>query len=201
MDVSFIITAAVFLVGAVIAIKIIKGVVKTAATILGLRALVLALGAVLVIVDAKDFRENFSMEKNAFIAVNEEGLPIAGIEFTGNATRAMNGQQLADYTAELQSGEYGLLENDYYKAFIEHPELLDNTQAGLFEKIESEQRLTEKAQLAMPALEKTVNNPVFMLLEFKKGNLQVIEESFMFKAIKLIPTGIISTTANKLIQK
>ncbi len=49
--------------------------------------------------------------------------------------------------------------------------------------------------------EKAFSEPVFFVSEYKNGNIQVYDETAVFKAVKLLPVSVVKSAAGKAITK
>jgi len=187
----------VFLVIAVIAFKIIKGVLKTVVFLIALASIVLGLGAFFVVTDFNDFRENFKESKNLFLIVDGDQV-ISAMEAEAGEIKAINQQQTDEYSNQLKKGEREGLREDYYKIVILRKAVFDDT---LVAKLNEERYPEERAKLLSPEIEKVLSEPLFLIINYKKGDIEVYEETAMFRAIKLLPLSLVSSVVNKAVSK
>jgi len=187
----------VFLVIAVIAFKIIKGVLKTVVFLIALASIVLGLGAFFVVTDFNDFRENFKESKNLFLIVDGDQV-ISAMEAEAGEIKAINQQQTDEYSNQLKKGEREGLREDYYKIVIMRKAVFDDT---LVAKLNEERYPEERAKLLSPEIEKVLSEPLFLIINYKKGDIEVYEETAMFRAIKLLPLSLVSSVVNKAVSK
>jgi len=201
---SLLIAVALFLVVAVIAYKIIKGLLKTALVLVAVASIVLGAGVFLVYMDANKLKENFGSEKNLFLLVDNNEV-LSALEFDGESDpQIINQQELDEYSRNLREGGYAKILDGYYKLFILDIAILD-AEAMEDKKISAdvfrEGNTDEKAELFASIVSEVFSNTVFLISEYKEGNILVYEETIMFKAIRMVPTALIKTVANKLIDR
>jgi hypothetical protein len=197
-DYSFVVPIVIFLVVAVIAFKIIKGIVKTVITLTAILAIVLGIGTFLVYSDASDLKENFGSEKNLFVLVDDTEV-ISAIEFHGEEDPEIINQQDAEHISELLEDEnFDEIQEDYYKVILFDSSLADQEQ---LEKLRDTPYTEEKARIFVPVVEDVLSDPLTLVSEYKQGNISIHEESPVFKAIKIIPTGFIKSVAKNFVEK
>jgi len=203
VELSLIIAIVVFFVAAVIAFKIIKSILKTIVVVIALTSVVLGVSAFFIVTDFNDFKEGFENEQNLFLVVKENKV-ISALEAGGSETKAVNKQETDVYSGKLEEGKPEEILNGYYKVFIintamfEEDKSIDST---LTEKLEAEIYPEERVELLTPVIEKMFADPVFLIVQYKKGNLEIYEETAMFKAVKLIPVSLVKSIADKAISK
>jgi len=206
VEVSLIIAAVLFVIIALVMYKLIKGIIKTVIVLGAAISIGIAVASFLVIMDANDLQEKFSEEPNLFLLV-ENSTVISAIEFEGdNEPIIIDQQQVDEFSTNLLEENYDALRSDYYKVIIIDKKILeDNSIEGLdpdlSEKLDEAKYIEDKADLALPILNKTFSDPVFLMIQYKKGNVKVHEETALFKAIELIPTAMIRTVGNAVIDK
>lgn len=196
---SLIIAGVVFLVVAVIAFHIIKSIFKTVIFGIAVLSIVLGVSAFLILMDFNDLKEGVQDSKNLFLVVDDNKV-ISGIESNGSSSNPVHQQELDEYTVKLQDGKPEEILNGYFKMFIIHTAVIEDVDSSLLDKLD-DAYADERAELLSPVITKVFSDPVFMIVHYKKGNIEIYKETIMFKAIKLVPVALIRSVADKALSK
>ncbi|MAG16266.1 hypothetical protein CMO88_04350 [Candidatus Woesearchaeota archaeon] len=198
-----IIAVVAFVVVAVVAYKIIHGLLKTLLILIALISIVLGVGAFFVVMDANDLKEKFGSEKNLFLLVHEQEV-ISALEFDKDEKRMQNQQQIESHTDKLKREDYAGIRKGYYKVIVINSAIVEESKIKSknisSEKLNSEYA-EEKAEFFSVVANELFSDPVFLISQYKKGNIEIHEETIMFKIIKVLPTSMIKTIADKAIDK
>jgi len=194
VELYVIVVGVLFLIVAVIAFKIIKGIIKTAITVFALLAVVFALLTILVVMDANDLKNNLEAGPNLYLLVDGSEV-VTGLEVAGEDIKVVNQQQLEEYSNIIANDNAKSIEG-FYKIFLINSTLLAEAQIDPGD-LQSEYA-EERAAVLSAVLDQTFSDPVFLVRQLKKGNIQVHKETAVFKAIKLMPTRIVKSVADKL---
>jgi len=195
VELSVIVVGVLFLIVAVIAFKIIKGIIKTAITVFALLAIVLALLTVLVVMDANNLKNNLEAGPNLYLLVDEFRV-VTGLEVASQDVKLVNQQQLEEYSNIVANDNVKSIEG-YYKVFIIDTALI--TDANIDSDSLQSEYAEERAVVLNAVLDQTFSDPIFLVQQIKNGNVEVHKETAVFKAIKLMPTGIVKSIANKFL--
>ena len=205
--VDYSLVAAVFalIIVAVLAYKIVNSLLKALALVAAVAAIAMGVIALLAVMDFNDFRESFSAEKNLFL-IAENGNVLVALELQGNRTGAVNQQETDEYSRLLREGNYAAIREGYYKLLILHSGLFGEEEVkgvgnALPERLRAEKYPEERAKLAAPVVEKIFSDTLFLVVQHKKGNIEVYEETAMFKVLKLTPSALASSAAGRLLGK
>ena len=205
--VDYSLVAAVFalIIVAVLAYKIVNSLLKALALVAAVAAIAMGVLAFLAVMDFNDFRESFSAEKNLFL-IAENGNVLVALELQGNRTGAVNQQETDEYSRLLREGNYAAIREGYYKLLILHSGLFGEEEVkgvgnALPERLRAEKYPEERAKLAAPVVEKIFSDTLFLVVQHKKGNIEVYEETAMFKVLKLTPSALASSAAGRLLGK
>ena len=193
----------VLLVVAVVVFKILHSILKLFILFLTVGSIAFGVGAFLVVMDANEFMQSLGEENNLFL-IAEDNEVISGIAFAGEESHLINQQQLEEYSENLQTGDYESIKEGYYKVIILDSAIAEdetNFDNELANRLSEEVYAEQKAALFIPILQKTFSDPVFLLIEYKKGNIIIYEETAAFKAIKYVPVSMVKFAADKIIKK
>ncbi len=184
---------------AIIAFKILKNVLKAIMLSMFLLAIILGAALFLIVMDANDLRENLGNSSSLFLVTKDESV-LTAVEFTnGGGARVLSDQDRHLYQEQLTQNKIEKSE-EYYKIIIlstdvvnelEEPIIVDDRSytRSEFNALANVATPEERADMYLPVFEKTFSDPLFLIRQYKKGNVQVIEETALFKALSIIPTS------------
>jgi len=196
---SLVIAGIVFLVVAVIAFHIIKSILKTVIFGIAVLSIVLGVSAFFILMDFNDLKEGVQDSKNLFLVVDGNKV-LSGLESDGDSSNSVHQQELDEYTVKLQDGKPEEILNGYFKVFIIHAAVIEIIDSELLDKLETAYA-EERAELLSRVIAKVFSDPVFMIVQYKKGNIEIHEETIMFKAVKLVPVALVRSIADKALSK
>ena len=184
MDYTLIVFFAVVVIAGIIAFKLLQGIIKTIVTVVALSVVLVGIGAFLVVMDARDLSENFVTERNLFLLTNGSTV-IFGVEVSGESgSELVNGTELARFSEFLEERDYKRVKGEYYKLI-----LIDASIAG--EDFASASAVDERSDSLVKLAEGVFSDPVYLITQYKKGNVRVYEETPVFTAIRLLPTAFL----------
>lgn len=196
VDYAFLIALAVFVLVAVVAFNILKGILKTVVTLIALAAIIMGVLGFLVIMDSNSLKDNFNDQSNIYL-LTDNGKAISGIEVAGDEKPGIvDQQQLEEYTELLGEKDYAEIKGDNYKLIIISSDALSPADV---EKMRTSGYMEERATYLVAARNKVFSSPLELITEYRKGNVIVYEETPVFKAIRLIPSPVIRLVAEKLV--
>ncbi len=181
---------------AVAAYRIIHGILRLVLIAVAAASIVLGIAAFFVVMDADDFRDNLGRGKSLVVFVDDASAVFA-MELRGqNGSKALNKQEVDEYSRMIGAGDYASVKGGYYKLIVIRTKIgeANGTASGRSYRDEPDEFFVSLA-------EKAFSNPVFFVSEYKKGNIQVYEETAVFKAVKLLPVSLIKSSAGKAITR
>ncbi len=196
-DYAFLVAVAVFVLVAVIAFKILHGILRIVITLTALIAIVMGTLGFIVLMDANDLKANFGSSTNLFLLSGESEI-ISGLEIQGEETRIVNQQELEDYSEKLQKGDYASVKGDYYKLVVIDSAVLSTADA---DAARNAGYMEEKANYLLDARRMIFSDPISLTENYKSGKVIIYEETAVFKAIRVIPASLIKFAAKKFLDK
>src|SRR3989338_10995400 len=117
-DYAFVIALVVFIAVAVVAFKVLQGVLKAVVVLIALAAIITGVLGFLVVMDANDLKKGLQEEKSLFL-LSDSGTVISGIEVQGSKITSMvPQQQLLEYSGLLEQRDLQQIRADNYKLVI-----------------------------------------------------------------------------------
>jgi len=178
MDITLIISLVVFLGVLYFLFKFVKSLVKT--LVMGLVALLVILAAAgfLVMSDVRDLKQNFSNSTKLMLFATEDELRF-GVEVTTLELEGMNiisSSQMDEWQDSYSRKRYNKIAGeDYYKLFILKNEAFEDPIGSPDEfKSALDDYFSEGSTL-------------FLLREYREGNLVIYPETPVFKLVKIVP--------------
>ena len=226
MDITLIGILFVLIIGAVFIFFLTHKILKVILFVIGFCFFISIILGVFIFLDAKQFQEKMENNNILFILLNGDK-PIALIPVGNGAKDLMISEQETINSKIINNNYKDLTKDYFKLLFIDIKLLSsikeENFEQGSF-KITKEQAyqalisddpfrvlgLNENnvpADLTVPKLKMTIfmitmqkqimENPVFLLKEFKAGNIKVYKETIMFRFIRYIPTSVVEKLINK----
>ncbi|MBW2988658.1 hypothetical protein KY318_04045 [Candidatus Woesearchaeota archaeon] len=227
MYIAFIIVAVLFVLGLLILAKIAHGIFKLISFIISLLVLVGMVIGGIVVYDAYKFNQMVSKQPMAYILVSDSSV-LSAIAL--NPAKEELIQLSNEEINAFSNGRYSQLLDKYYKLWVFDLRVVDDLKDEEFElggitltKSQLRDALVSDdpvSVLAPPGTEfnQTPNeikgmlfagvvvsearqNPVFILEEYKKGSIKVIEESPLFRFIRIIPLSYMKRVFERAAQQ
>ncbi len=157
--------------------RITKGVVKTAITALMLLFLIFSVLVVFAFIDAKEFSAKFSASENAFIFMDNGPKAIFTIK-NSNVTTP-NEDAALKYFKSYDEGKL----NSFYKLFLIKKGAFPDASA-----IETENDVEKRNRLFADIFKTESEKDNFFILKgYKKGNIDVVPRTALFRFVSFIP--------------
>lgn len=181
---------------AVAAYRIIHGIFRLVLIALAAASIVLGVAAFFVVMDANELKENLGSGKSLVVFVDGTSAVFA-MELRGqNGSKALNKQEVDEYSRMIGAGDYGSAKNGYYKLIV------ISTKAAEGNETESGRSYGDEPEEFFVSLAgKAFSEPLFFVREYKKGNIRVYDETAVFRAVKLLPVSLVESTAGKAITR
>ncbi len=224
-EVSLLIVLALMIVFAVVIFRIVSSIVKTMLIISAVVAIMIAVAGGVVALDAYRLKERLQSGDSVLLVAGKDWAAISSgvvIKAAGSQGSqgfdALSGPELDAINIELAKGGYSVLPN----AIPGNPGLvlvinegaITGAIPGDFEiggvpvsmeavlKLLAEGSVEDKAMLLAAILAANVRqNPLYIIEEYRQGNLRVYPEGVAFKAIRLLPLPIFRKVAGKAFDK
>lgn len=188
MEIGFILSLIVVLVVLYFGFRLLKSLIKTLMMAAVVLIVIIAGVGFLVWNDVQDLRENFSNSTKLMLLADEDEL-VFGLEVT---TLDMEGVDVISFGAldswqdDYQDEKYKNILGEHYKLFILKNEAFD-------EDIGSADEMVTKLKGYFDELD-----VLFLLQEYKEGNIIIYPETTVFKLVKLIPNGLVDRIADRI---
>ncbi len=177
---------------AVAAYRVIHGIFKLALLALAAASIVLGVAAFLVVMDANELKEGLGREKSLVVFVDGTSAVFA-MELQGrNGSRAVNRQEVDEYSRLIAAGDYAGVKNGYYKLIVISARMAEGNETAPGRSYGD-----EPEEFFVSLAGKALSDPVFFLSEYKKGNIRVYEETSVFRAARLLPVSLIKPALGK----
>lgn len=196
MEYSLIIAIVLAVVVAVVAYRLIQGVLKVAVLAVAVASVALGIAAFLVVMDANDVREGFGSGKNLVIVVDGTTAVFAMELLGSNGSKAINKQDVDEYSKKIAATDYGAIRDGYYKLVIISTKMAEGNETAAKKNYKD-----EPDEFFVSLAEKAFSDPLFFVSEYKKGNIEVYEETALFRAVKMLPAAAIKSATGKAIKK
>ena len=229
--IPLIIGVVVFFVVLKLIFSTIKGIMKIIMLISAVLSIVLVIGGLFVVADFKEFKEKFPTEEKTiileengniltgFIMASENEKPVfltqeKVIKFSNylkeNNLEAIKGNnykvmiisldifdELSTDTLEMGSEEF---EKDFVISVLKSDNslgLMEDKGMGMFFADD----ITVKAAMFTTVFNEITENPLFFFSQYKEGNIIVYPETAIFKAINVLPIGLVENAMESMISK
>ena len=177
---------------AVAAYRIIHSIFRLVLIAVAAVCIVLGIAAFFVVMDAKEIKENLSSGKSLIVFVNDTTAVFA-MELRGqNGSKALNKQDVDEYSKLIGAGDYKSLKNGYYKLIVISTKVAEGNETVSMRAYEG-----NPDEFFVSLAERAFSDPVFFVSEYKKGNIKVYDETAVFKAVKLLPVSLTKSSAGK----
>ncbi|MBI2581350.1 hypothetical protein HYV85_06145 [Candidatus Woesearchaeota archaeon] len=205
-DASLVITLTIVVVSALVIFKVAKGMIQgllLAGTIVSILA---AVAGGFVVKDALELKDTFQKGNNTLLLSDDNWAKLtAGITINGLAADGKEGSaetltaaELEELNAHFAKKDYVAMRGKNYKLIIVRESSVTGSVPGSGGKELPGSKSEERAAtLAALLILKASRDPVFIISEYKKGNVLVYPETPVFKAIKLIPLSFFRKAAGK----
>ena len=212
--------------GAVLIFYLTHKILKVISFVTGFVVLAFLIIGAFVIVDAKNFQDKMQEENNLFIITSNDN-PVALIpmgkeqELTSEQeSKIMN--ELSDKSSyqklsqdyfklffvkikildSIKQDKFEIENFNFTKQQISDAIIAKNPfpVLGINENLVPKELTASKLKMALfmsTIQEQITSNPIFLLKEYKKGNIYVYKETIMFKVIKYIPISFVKSIVNK----
>lgn len=130
MEIILIVGIILFILIGIIIFKIIGKIVKTLSILMSILTIVMLIGGIFVYLDAKDLKENFSVEKKLFVLDYDDVL-LSGFTLKDMAVDGMpevlSKEVLSEYSNYYSNNDMKSIQGEeYYKVFVFKKELFDD---------------------------------------------------------------------------
>ena len=194
MDYTLIVFFAVIVIAGVIAFKLLQGIIKTIVTVVALSVVLVGIGGFLVVMDARDLSENFANESNLFLLTNGSTV-VFGVEVAGeDGPVIVNGTELSRFSEFLGEGDYKQIKGEYYKLVLIDASIVEGD-------FTSATAVEERSDSLVKRTETVFSDPVYLITQYKKGNIRVYEETPVFTAIRLLPASLVRKIVSGLTEQ
>ena len=116
MSIATIIALVVLAIIAYVILKVVKSIAKTVFLVSSIVTLIFIVFTILVMVDVKDFRENFSTQPSLFVLDNGKAAFTASFGEQGSVPTALDDAQLSELNKNIENPK--LIIGDNYKVFF-----------------------------------------------------------------------------------
>ena len=206
VEASLLAIAAVIVVSAVIIFKVAKGVIQTIFLASAVASIVLAVSAGFIVKDALDFSGKFQAESNMLLFANSEGTALtSGIIMKDKKSDPLASADVARLNQFFVKNDYKSMLGGSYRLLVIKEAALTSSFHGkdlkeLFESVSGSSE--DRAALIMALYSKRVSDdPLFLVTEYKKGNVIIYPETPVFKAVKVLPLSLVKKAAGRIAQK
>ncbi|MBI3036920.1 hypothetical protein HYY73_04180 [Candidatus Woesearchaeota archaeon] len=203
VEASLLAIAAVIVVSAVITFKVAKGVLQAILLVSAVASLVLAVSAGFIVKDALDFSGKFQTESNMLLFANSEGTALTSVFLM----KDKKSEPLAD--ADIARLNQFFIKNDYKSMLGDSYRLLVIKEAALagslpgknLGKLPESGSSGERAEAVVAIYwQRVSDDPLFLVTEYKKGNVIIYPETPVFKAVKVLPLSLVKKAAERIAQ-
>lgn len=214
------------IIGAVLIFYLTHKILKVLFFVIGAGTLAIIIIGGFIVVDAKNFQDKIQEENNLFIITSNDK-PVALIPIGPDLEQLNSGQENQIMQNLNKKSYNSLLNDYYKLFFVKvkildsikqenfQMEGLNFTKQQIkdalisknpFQSLGIDENLIPKnltaSNLKMGLFMSTIqeqitSNPVFLLKEYKTGNIHVYKETIMFKALKYIPVSFVKSLVNK----
>ncbi|MEK6838067.1 MAG: hypothetical protein AABX69_05425, partial [Nanoarchaeota archaeon] len=207
-------------ISALVMFKVAKGVLKLLLLINAVLSIILAVGGVVMVKDALDLKNNFRITDNLLLFTNSAktdligGMAMRGAEPQTGNLRVLEPAEVKALSAHFAKKDYAAMRGKNHKLILV-------SEGSVISSVPETAIATTKMsrEEALKLLEQTYGNeeivkaralllsiaasenPLFILSEYKKGNIAVYPETPVFKAIKVIPLSLFKKAAEKILQQ
>ena len=188
---------------------IFKGLLKLVLFFVVVIAVIIGLNAFLVYRDVQDLKENFA-DSSKKIILMEDGKALTGLVLN-SGTRILPQDELNEISESISAKDAKSALSGSYKLIVFDINAIANMEDEITlgkKEIEKEEALmilragdeTERAAVFESLLRNNVfsSNSIFFFSQIKEGNIEVYQDTALFKAAKIIPLGAIAKIAKDI---
>lgn len=203
-EASLLVIAAVIVVSAVIIFKVAKGVIQAIFLVSAVASIVLAVSAGFIVKDALDFGGKFQTESNMLLFANSEGTALtSGFIMKDKKSEPLSAADVAGLNQFFVKKDYESMLGGSYRLLIAKESALAGFIPGKnLSKLPESGSSVERTEAVMAIYSKRVSaDTLFLVTEYKKGNVIIYPETLVFKAVKVLPLLLVKKVAGSLFQK
>ncbi|MBI2550651.1 hypothetical protein HYV83_05765 [Candidatus Woesearchaeota archaeon] len=204
VETFLLIIAAVIVVSAVIIFKVAKGVLQAILLVSAVASIVLAVSAGLVVKDALDFSGKFQTESSMLLFANSEGTALtSGIIMKDKKPDSLAAADVARLNQFFVKNDYQSMLGDSYRLLVIKEAALTGSLPGEnLSKLPESGSSGERAEAVMALyVQKVSADPLFLIAEYKKGNIIIYPATPVFKAVKALPLSLMKKAIGVAFQK
>ncbi len=206
----WVIWLAIFFIAIYLVFKIVKTIIKTLMVITSLTVIILIIASIVLVSDISDFNNNFRYSSK-MILLKEGDKMLSGVIVNGEANPVPNAD-LEKYSQLLSQNKYEDVLGGNYKLMVLKMECVDdmkfdeiNVNETVIRKSEVPVILRSNAPIKFNVFGEIVklisNDQLFILQQYKKGNLIVYPETPVFKLVKAIPYAFIKSVVMRGVEE
>ncbi|MBW2980879.1 hypothetical protein KY360_05680 [Candidatus Woesearchaeota archaeon] len=229
-SIPLIIGVAVFVIAISIIFSLVKSVMKIIFLVLSITTILSVIFGAFVILDLKDFRENFPTGEKKLI-LEDEGNIIAGLLMKGEEEPIfLSQEQISAYSGYLKEKDFDAILGGSYKLMVLNMDIFENPPKDTIEiddedltsdflisvlnseepKSLMEEEIGKGIELDETELKgaifglmfnEVMQSPIYFFKQYKNGNILIYPETAIFKAIKYIPLGFVKSAMQKVMSK
>ena len=209
MDSLSIVLAIVLIVVFIALYKIFKTVIHAIMVMVTIISVLLIVASVMLVMDASDIKNKYPTEEKIFILADNTTILTGFVQ--GADLVPISPAELAGYSAALNKKDYSAILGPHYKLFIidinaidalpdgimvdnqslAKPQLVDILEgkpSPLFIGADAQQ---VRSGLFALSVQKVMSDPVFIISQFRKGNIIIYPETVLFKFLRYFPLRLI----------
>lgn len=204
VEASLLIIASVIVVSAVIIFKVAKGVLQTIVLVSAVASIVLAVSVGFVVKDALEFSSKFQAESSMLLFANSEGTALAsGIVIKDKKSESLAAADVARLNQFFAKNDYKSMLGDSYRLLVvKEAALYGSLSENELSELPESGSSGERAEAVLAIYGQRVSaDPIFLVTEYKKGNVIIYPETPVFRAVKVLPLLLMRKAAERLFQK
>lgn len=191
MDIITIIFGAIALVLLIILLKFLKSVAKSVFYAIVIIIIIACIITFFVVADVVKFSNGMKNQEVVFLLKEDESVKTGFFFQAGEVTDTLSNDMLNDYTSYYQSESYEMILGGRHKLFIFDLNELsydDNKSNDILDFLKNDPDDDAKIVSSFHYLvvENMQDDPLYLVKEYKNGNIVIYPETLTFKILKLI---------------
>lgn len=188
-EISLLVMLAIVIVSGIIIFKVVKGIVQALLLTSAVAAVVLAVAAGFVMMDAMELKEKFPGGGKLLLLADADNQLIGAVTANGTLPDVLAEAELEALRAPFQQKDYESIIGSNYKLIVLRETILPD---GLQGSIPDSARILQ--QLAV------LSDPLLLIFEYKKGGIIIYPETPVFQAVRILPEWLFREVGERLLK-
>lgn len=210
-EVSLLVMLALFVIAAIVLFRVVRGVLQGVVLVSAVLAIILAVGAVVVVNDVIDLKAGIGSKGLILAVSSDDGLRIgSGVVARGNGTEVLAQTDVKILSAQFAVRDYGSMLGSRRLLIV----VKESSLPGVLQGPPAQEAVrlvplhivkvagySGLAELAADYGSRLVADPFFMFGEYREGGITAYPETPSLKAVKVLPVQLIRALAGNFLKR